>query len=66
MFLGRNDTGKIEAGNVADLVLLTADPVQNIRNAEKIAAVIANGQYLDRAALDQLLTKIANAVREQK
>jgi hypothetical protein len=28
--------------------------------------VIANGQYLDRAALDQLLTKIANAVREQK
>ena len=65
MFLGRNDTGKIEAGNVADLVLLTADPVQNIRNAEKIAAVIANGQYLDRAALDQLLTKIANA-GEQK
>jgi imidazolonepropionase-like amidohydrolase len=65
-FLGRNDAGKIEAGSVADLVLLTADPLQNIRNTERIGAVIANGKYLDRAALDQLLTNIANATRTQK
>jgi imidazolonepropionase-like amidohydrolase len=65
-FLGRNDAGKIEANCVADLVLLTADPLQNIRNTERISAVIANGKYLDRAALDQLLTEIANAARQQK
>jgi imidazolonepropionase-like amidohydrolase len=65
-FLGRNDIGKIEVNCVADLVLLTADPMQNIRNTEKIAAVIANGKYLDRIALDQLLMSVANAARQQK
>ena len=65
-FLGRNDAGKIEADCVADMVLLDADPLQNIRNTGKIAAVIANGKYLDRTALDQLLKKIANAARQQK
>src|SRR5579864_4128928 len=65
-FLGRNDAGKIEAGSVADLVLLNADPLQNIRNTGKIAAVIANGKYLDRADLDQLLANIANAAQTQK
>jgi imidazolonepropionase-like amidohydrolase len=64
-FLGRNDTG-IEAGSVADLVLLTADPLQNICNTKKIAAVIANGKYLDRTALDQLLVNIADAAHHQK
>jgi hypothetical protein len=65
-FLGRNDAGKIEANCVADLVLLNADPLQNIRNTEKISAVIANGKYLDRTALDQLLTSVASAARSQK
>jgi len=65
-FLGRNDAGKIEANYVADVVLLNADPLQNIRNTEKIAAVIANGKYLDRTALDQLLANIANAAQTQK
>ena len=65
-FLGRNEAGKIEANCVADLVVLNADPLRNIRNSEKIAAVIADGKYLDRAALDRLLAEIADAARQQR
>jgi hypothetical protein len=35
--------------------LLNANPLNDIRNTEKIAAVVLNGRYMDRSALDQLL-----------
>jgi imidazolonepropionase-like amidohydrolase len=37
------------------LVLLDADPLDDIRNTRKIHAVILRGKLLDRASLDQLL-----------
>jgi hypothetical protein len=37
------------------LVLLDADPLADIWNTTKIRAVVANGRYYDRAALDRLL-----------
>ena len=40
---------------LADLVLLAADPLQDIRNTQSILAVIRDGQLHDRAALDKLL-----------
>jgi hypothetical protein len=56
-FLGRtSQSGSIEAGKLADLVVLDADPLANISNAGKIAAVVLDGRYLDRRALDQLLS----------
>lgn len=47
--------GSIEVGKVADMILLDADPLSDIRNTGKIAGLFFNGQYLDRAALDELL-----------
>jgi imidazolonepropionase-like amidohydrolase len=52
--------GTIEAGKLADLVLLDANPLSKIRNTQKIRAVVANGRLYRRAQLDQLLAKSLN------
>jgi imidazolonepropionase-like amidohydrolase len=56
-FIGRLDTlGTIEAGKIADLVLLDKNPLVEIGNTQSIQAVILNGKLMPRAALDQMLT----------
>lgn len=54
--------GTVEEGKIADLVLLDADPMADIRNTRRIAAVFVNGRYLDRRALDALLAQAERAV----
>jgi imidazolonepropionase-like amidohydrolase len=55
-FFGMEDRlGTIEAGKLADLLLLDANPLDDIRNTQKIAAVIVNGRYLSRADLDKMV-----------
>ncbi len=47
--------GTIAPGNVADLVLLDANPLADIYNTRRIRAVVANGRFFDRGDLDVLL-----------
>ncbi len=47
--------GTVEVGKLADLVLLNADPLADIRNTQRIRAVIANGRLFRRGDLDRLL-----------
>jgi hypothetical protein len=51
--------GSIAAGKRADLVLLDANPLDDIRNTRRIRAVVAAGRLFDRAALDGLLENAA-------
>jgi imidazolonepropionase-like amidohydrolase len=56
LFLGLSySLGTIEAGKIANLVLLDADPLQDIRNTQRITAVISEGRYLDRQMLDRVV-----------
>lgn len=49
--------GTVEPAKRADLVLIDANPLVDIRNVRAVSAVVANGRYLDRAALDSLLAR---------
>ncbi|HKR66600.1 MAG TPA: amidohydrolase family protein [Thermoanaerobaculia bacterium] len=58
--------GTIERGKIADLVLLNANPFDNIRNTSKIEAVVMGGKLYRRAALDAMLENVrAAAAAEQ-
>ncbi len=55
-FAGMADAyGSIETGKVADMILLGANPLDDIRNTGTLEGLFFNGHYLDRGALDDLL-----------
>jgi len=61
-FFGLENTlGTIEQGKIADLVLLDANPLLDIRNTQRINAVISKGHLFDRKALDTMLGEAQGA-----
>jgi imidazolonepropionase-like amidohydrolase len=58
--LGLSDSlGSIQPGKLADLVLLDADPLDDIRNTQEIRAVVADGRLYRRPDLDRMLVEVA-------
>ncbi|MYI73960.1 MAG: amidohydrolase family protein, partial [Acidobacteria bacterium] len=49
--LGLDDLGTVAAGKRAEFVVLDADPLADIRNTRRIAAVYLGGEEVDRDAL---------------
>lgn len=54
-FLGKKDEGKIIPGYRADLVLLDADPLENIAALHANVGVVLNGRWLPRTAVEQMI-----------
>jgi imidazolonepropionase-like amidohydrolase len=64
-FMGRlKDLGTIEPGKLADLVLLDANPLDDIANTRRIRAVVLAGRYLDRTELDRMLKGVEDAAAQ--
>jgi hypothetical protein len=55
-------TGTIEVGKRADLILLDADPLKDVRNTTRRAGVMLAGKWLSHAAIDTRLEAIAKAM----
>lgn len=63
-FLGREKThGSLAVGKAADVVLLRANPLQDIAATREISSVVLRGEVHDRAALDAMLDDVRERAR---
>ncbi len=58
LFNRLQDFGSVQAGRLADLVLLSANPLLDIANTQKITGVLADGQYLSQPDLAKLRSQL--------
>ena len=60
-YFGQPGAGSVRRGAPADLLLLGANPLQDIRNSQEIRSVVLAGKYLSREDLDRLAGEQAKA-----
>lgn len=61
--MGLKDTGRVTPGYEADLVFLEADPVDDVRNVERVGFVVNNGVLFKREDLLRIAREIADRAR---
>ncbi|MHC4536193.1 MAG: ankyrin repeat domain-containing protein [Planctomycetota bacterium] len=58
-YFGQLDSmGTIGQGKIADMVLLEANPLENISNTQKIAGVVFGGRFFDKTGLQKMLAQV--------
>ncbi len=58
-YLGKDNAGVIQAGAVSDMVVLNANPLEDISNTTSIESVMIGEKYLPRDSLNSMLSKLA-------
>ena len=56
--------GTIEKGKLADLVFLDANPLEDIRNTQKVSGVVLNGRFFSRPDLQKILQQVEEAAKK--
>jgi imidazolonepropionase-like amidohydrolase len=64
-FAIEDQLGTVATGKMADLVLLDANPLVDIANTQKIAAVVVNGRYFSRNDLQRMLQKVEESAKKE-
>ncbi|MFB4317095.1 amidohydrolase family protein [Actinomadura sp. 21ATH] len=64
-YLGRGGTmGTVTPGKAADLVVLDADPLADIRNTRRVGEVVTRGRLITRAGRERMLAAVEAAAKE--
>jgi adenine deaminase len=58
-FLGTK-TGRIAPDHAADLAILNANPLRDIRNTQNLSGVVVRGRYIPEAERQQILAEVAH------
>jgi imidazolonepropionase-like amidohydrolase len=54
------EIGTVEKGKRADLVLLDANPLEDVKNTRLISGVVVNGQWLGKSSISKMLSELSN------
>lgn len=66
IYLGElSSHGTVERGKLANLILLEANPLENIRNTQRISAVVLRGRYFSKQELGRMLVDAEKIARSQ-
>lgn len=66
IFMGMDQSlGTVERGKIADLILLDANPLEDIGNTKRIAAVILGGELFEKLQLEAMLANTEKLANQQ-
>ncbi|MBK7830856.1 MAG: amidohydrolase family protein [Gemmatimonadetes bacterium] len=60
----RDSLGTIDAGKVADVILVRANPLEDINRMRELEGVVLAGRYLSRRDLDAMLAQVREVARQ--